>query len=157
MAFGVDLKCTEQAWMPLGLILREIICGVNEFSLKLRMLPPKVVIALIPFMVVTFAWSFLKKLKKDRHEPLLVQWPLLCSSLMVLDRFGWYRERSQGERPRRQKHLGSNPGSSLTACLVLSTFLNLDPPQSCLCEARVDASVYSSRFLWEMNGVNLRQ
>lgn len=95
--------------------------------------------------------------KKDGHEPLSVQWPHLCSSLMVLDRFGCYVERPQGERPQRQKVLGSNPGSSLTACLVLSTFLNLDPPHSRICEARVDASVYSSRFLWELNVVNFRQ
>lgn len=51
--------------MILGLILKEIMCGVNEFSLKLKILPHEMGTALIPLMVATFVLSFLKKLEKE--------------------------------------------------------------------------------------------
>lgn len=148
------LKSPEKARMMLGLILREIMCEVNEFSL--RLLTHRMALCSFSLWMPLLLWVSSRNYKKNRYEPLPSQRSFLYSCLRILDRSPYRGEgpkRSQGERLWRQMDLKWNPGSSLTAYIGAGQI-----PEPCHSPephlwSQVDANFYLVGFLWEWNEV----
>lgn len=134
-----------------GLILGGIICGVHDLTLELRIFPSQSGHCINSAYGGHLCLDYPEEAKKNRHEPLFAHWPHLrivpWGFWTEFLRSGYWefsrRETLETDGP------GWNPGSSLTACVVLGKFLNL--PHQSLIWSWVHASVYRPGFLWELN------